>query len=212
VIDLSVDPVEVIDYLASWNPPSIDFLLPLDNHERRPPGKTGTSGLSSTPYGEWLVRAFDRWGEIPDPPSVRTFQSIIQMLCGRDSMVESLGLLPVDLIVVEADGSLEAVDSLRTTYQGATKLGFNIFRDSFDDAASHVAVKARQLGALSLARTCQQCPIVSVCGGGYLPHRWSAGNGFDNPSVYCADLKLIIGHVERALRQQLALISPTTGK
>jgi sulfatase maturation enzyme AslB (radical SAM superfamily) len=34
-----------------------------------------------------------------------------------------------------------------------------------------------------------------TCGGGYLPHRYSAARGFDNPSVWCADLLALFAHV-----------------
>jgi len=33
---------------------------------------------------------------------------------------------------------------------------------------------------------------VRACGGGLYAHRYKSGNGFDNPSVYCADLKVLI--------------------
>jgi radical SAM/SPASM domain FxsB family protein len=203
VVDLNTDPIEVVDYLASWQPPSIDFLLPLDNHDRRPRGKEGERGLDATPYGDWLVQAFGRWCQLPDPPAVRMFHSIIRLLGGGDTLVESLGLLPVDLIVVESDGSIEAVDSLRTTYKGATHLGYNVFDHSFDEAARDVRVRARQLGASSLSAACQRCSLVKVCGGGYLPHRWSAEHGFLNPSVYCSDLQVVIRHIMSSLSAEL---------
>lgn len=47
-----------------------------------------------------------------------------------------------------------------------------------------------------LCATCQSCPIESVCGGGYLPHRYSETNGFNNPSIYCRDIMKIITHMQ----------------
>ena len=35
-----------------------------------------------------------------------------------------------------------------------------------------------------------------ICAGGYLPHRFSRANRFDNPSVYCDDLKTLIGAIQ----------------
>ena len=40
-------------------------------------------------------------------------------------------------------------------------------------------------------------------GGGYLPHRFSEKNGFDNPSVYCYDLWELIQGVQHWTLQQL---------
>jgi len=43
--------------------------------------------------------------------------------------------------------------------------------------------------------TCRQCPEHSACGGGYLPHRYSHSNAFNNPSVWCADIKKLLQHI-----------------
>jgi uncharacterized protein len=202
VVDIETTPIEVLDYLLAFEPPSIDLLLPLDNHDRRPPGKQGAA-IASTPYADWMIEAFDHWLDTPSATSIRYFESIIRMLCGGPTLVESLGLLPVDLVVIEADGEIEAVDSLKGALDGATRLGFNVFDHGFGEPAGHVAVKARQMGALSLCSTCAECELVDVCGGGYLPHRYSRANGFDNPSVYCADLKKLIRHIDSRLRREL---------
>jgi hypothetical protein len=42
--------------------------------------------------------------------------------------------------------------------------------------------------------------VVTSCGGGLYAHRYKTGSGFDNPSVYCADLLKIITHVQDGLR------------
>jgi uncharacterized protein len=76
-----------------------------------------------------------------------------------------------------------------------TKLGLNVHRDEIRDACSVNLVQLYQKGAAGLCGTCQACPVVSVCGGGYLPHRYSSLNGFANPSVYCRDLMKLIIHV-----------------
>lgn len=204
VIDPTTNPEEITDYLLSYNPVGIDYLLPLDNHDRVPPGKEDPE---AAPYGRWLTRAYDRWIERPNTTRIRLFQSIINMICGGASLVESIGLRAVDLIVIESNGEIEAVDSLKTTFQGATHLGFHVDDHSFDEVARHFAVRSRQLGADALCTTCQRCSIVEVCGGGYLPHRYSTARGFDNPSVYCADLQLLIGHIHQSVSSALIPVS-----
>lgn len=206
VIDLDVPPEPSIDYFASWDPPSIDFLLPLNNHTHRPPGKG--LGEPGAPYGEWLVRAFEHAGRMDRPVPIRLFESILRLLVGRTSLVEALGLSPVDLVVVEANGAIEAVDSLKTTFEGATALGLDVFANSFDEAAATAGVRQRQLGAAGLCATCRECDLVNVCGGGYLPTRWSHAGGFDNPSVYCEDLMTIIRHIAHRLASEMGLLEP----
>lgn len=192
VINPEFDPVEIIDYLMQFEPPGFDFLLPYDNYDNRPPLK---DSFDSEVYGNWLVRAFDHWYAKNLKVRIRNFNSILRLLLGGHSLVESLGAGQVTLIVIEANGEMEAVDSLKASFEGATKLGLNVFNNSFDDAAQHFKVRARQLGANGLSEQCRRCAIVNVCGGGYLPNRYSSKNGFDNPSIYCRDLAKLIYHV-----------------
>jgi uncharacterized protein len=191
VIDPDADPSAVTEYLLSFNPPSIDFLFPLHNHDR-PPRRMSAD---ATPYGDWLVASYDYWMSHPNETRIRMFQNIMGLICGQPSLVESLGLTPVDLVVIETNGALESVDCLKTAYEGATVLGFNVFDHTFDAAARHLMVQSRQLGADGLCEQCQACPMVGVCGGGYLPTRYAREGGFDHPSVYCRDLQRIISHI-----------------
>jgi uncharacterized protein len=197
VVDVDADPIEVYRYLAGFNPPSIDFLLPYDNHTRRPRGK---AQFDNTVYADWLLAIFNAWWREKSTIRIREFDNIIRMLMGGRSKVESLGLEPVDIIVVETNGDIEMVDSLKGTYEGATHLGFNVADTSFDEVARHNMVEFRRLGMESLSDTCQSCSLAGVCGGGYLPNRYNAENGFRNPSVYCHDLQKLIGTIQGALR------------
>jgi len=192
VINLAADPSETLEYLSSFHPPGVDFILPYDNHDRLPPGKRD---FESTEYGRWLVELFDYWFDHLPTLRVRLFDSLLRIMVGGSSTVESIGLGPVDLIVVETDGEIEAVDSLKATYDGATRLGLNIDQHSFCDAVRHPAVHSRQIGLSALPEVCKRCDIVRLCGGGYLPNRYSRARQFNNPSVYCRDLELLIRHI-----------------
>ena len=66
-----------------------------------------------------------------------------------------------------------------------------------DMVGQHPGILARQQGLAGLCQTCQECPVVTSCGGGLYTHRYRAGSGFDNPSVYCADLLKLISHISR---------------
>jgi uncharacterized protein len=193
VVDCSTDPIQVFDYLRQFSPRGIDFILPYDNHDRLPPGKA--ENHDATPYGDWMIRLFDHWFHNHSEIRVREFDSIIRQLLDGKSLVESIGTGPVDLIVVETNGDIEAVDSLKASVDGATRLGLTVFANSFDEAAVHQDILSRHIGSSALCETCQNCSIVEVCGGGYLPNRYSVANGFDNPSVYCDDLKKLISHI-----------------
>jgi uncharacterized protein len=204
VVNIKADPVSVIKYLLSFSPPSFDLILPYNNYDNLPEGKE--TDLSATPYGDWLIRCFDYWYKQNSKTRIRYFSSYIRLLFGAPGYVESMGLDPIDLIVVETNGEIEGVDSLKSTYDGATKLGYNIFDHDFDAVATHFAVRSRQLGAKTLCQKCQECGVVNICGGGYIPNRYSSENGFNNSSVYCSDLEKVIRHLHSTVSQDLVNI------
>jgi uncharacterized protein len=200
-VDVANDPVAVHDALTALEPPRIDYLLPHSTWEHPPPGREG----AATPYAEWLLRVFDRWEEQGRRVPVRTFASVLSTLRGGPSLTEALGLAPSDLAVVETDGTFEQVDSLKTAYQGAPATGLDVFRHTFEELALHPGVRARQRGIDGVSAACRACPVVESCGGGLYSHRYSAARGFDNPSVYCADLRVFIdGVAERITQRALA--------
>jgi uncharacterized protein len=206
VIDLRADPAATYEHLVSHEPPVVDFLLPHANWSNPPRGK---SPRTAAPHGEWLIAAFDRWYSAPKPEtSVRLFEGIIRGLLGRPSRVESIGLSPACVVVVETDGSIEQVDALKSAYEGAAATGLDVHRDAFDPALLLPGFAARQVGLAALPETCQRCDVVDVCGGGYYPHRYHQPTGFYNPSVYCDDLTALIRHVQSRVRHDVAAAAP----
>ncbi len=187
-IDVSADPVRTYEALAAFSPPRVDFLLPHANWHMRP-----IAG-----HGQWLAAAFDRWYDGAET-RVRLFEEIIRLLLGGKSTNEMIGLSPVALIVIDTDGSIEQVDTLKSAFPGAPATGMSVFTHSFDDALVHPSIAARQIGIRALAESCLACPVHKVCGGGYFPHRYRPDSGFRNPSVYCADLRYLISHIGRRI-------------
>lgn len=207
VVDPTTDPVELYESLLELRPPALDLLLPHGNWSAPPPHVAATlTDRGRALYGDWLCAVFDRWwrGSRQETGArketrVRLFEECIALLLGLPAGTESLGLAPFDAVVVETDGSIEQVDSLKSVAAGASRTGFDVFQHSFDDALRHPGVAARQAGAAALGARCRACPLVSVCGGGHYAHRYRAGHGFANPSVYCADLQRFIRHVAARL-------------
>jgi uncharacterized protein len=195
-IDIANDPVAVYEALIQLEPPRIDFLLPHATWDDPPPQRVSATDEQ---YADWLIAIFDRWLADGRPVEIRTFDSIISTLNGGDSLTEALGLGPAPLAVIETDGSYEQVDSLKVAFDGAPATGLNVFEHSLDAVAAHPGIAARQQGLAGLCRTCQECPVVTSCGGGLYTHRYRADNGFANPSVYCADLLKLITHISHRL-------------
>jgi uncharacterized protein len=198
-IDVHNDPIATYEELLQFCPPVLDLLLPHANWSTPPPD----SG-----YGEWLIEVFERWYSAPvQETQIRLFAELIQLILGGPGAVESLGLAPATLIVVDTDGTIKQLDSLSSAYPGAADTGLHVLTSSFDDALEHPTTVARQIGADGLSAECRACPVMEICGGGLYPHRYREGEGFRHPSVYCADLKKLITHVTERVVSDLADIS-----
>lgn len=196
-IDLRNDPIKVYDALLDLKPPRIDFLLPHATWETPPP----RSDPNAPEYADWLLAIYDRWKKEKNTVRIRTFDSILTTSRGGESLTEALGTGQTDLVVIETDGTYQQVDSLKTAYAGAPTTGYSIHRDSLDIVANHPGIVARQRGLADLCDTCRKCPVVQSCGGGLYAHRYNSENKFDNPSVYCPDLKKLIIHISRSAVQ-----------
>lgn len=201
-VDPSVEPVSCYEALLRYQPPMVDFLLPHANWSD-PPARVG--GADTTPYGDWLVDVFERWYGAPrQEMGVRLFEDVLALILGGAGRSEQVGLSPVAVVVVETDGAIELVDSLKSTYPGACATGLTVFDGSLDAALELPGVVARQIRQDALSDTCRGCAVHTVCGGGHYAHRYRAGEGFRNPTVYCADMLRLIQHVTRRVTSDLA--------
>lgn len=208
VIDLRNDPMATYEALLAFGPPRVDFLLPHGTWDSPPPGRH--PGEAGTPYADWLIAIFDQWYRAPRT-HVRLFAEIMRLLLGGTSDSEAVGLAPVNFLVVETDGAIEQVDTLKAAFHEAPRTGLHVTRDSFDDALLLPGIAARQMGIRALSAKCQECPIRRVCGGGLYAHRYRPGTGFANPSVYCPDLMRLIGHIRETVQADITQRLRTRG-
>jgi uncharacterized protein len=198
-IDVQNDPVATYEALLKFSPPALDLLLPHANWDCPPPGAG---------YADWLIAVFERWYSAPEEETrIRLFTELIQLVLGNPGAVEGLGLQPSTLLVIETDGSIKQLDSLSSTYPGAAETGLHVTADAFDAALDHPTTVARQIGADALSAQCRACPVLRICGGGLYPHRFRAGLGFRQPSVYCDDLTRLITHVQDRVTRDVSRIS-----
>jgi uncharacterized protein len=195
-VDPATDPVACFETLLAYQPPAVDFLLPHTNWDQPP----------AAPLAEWLITVFDLWFDADRQKTrIRLFESIVDLLLGGASTSEQVGLSPVAVAVIESDGAIEQEDALKSAYPGAGATGLSVLTDPFDAALTHPGIVARQIGLAALADECLACPLHRICGGGHYVHRYRAGEGFRNPSVYCADLRRLITHIHRRVTEGLAL-------
>jgi uncharacterized protein len=194
VVDLTANPLEIYHHWRDIGIQQCDFLLPDATYDN--PSLGLSMDGSSTPYADWLITIFDEWFSREDTRfSIRLFETIINLLFDPNAGNDSLGGTENGVLVIETDGGIEPVDVLKICGDSFTKLGLNVKTHEIRDAFSSELVRLYQKGAAGVCDACRSCPVVKVCGGGYLPHRYSSRNSFENPSVYCRDLMKLITHV-----------------
>ncbi len=201
VINVAADPVQTWRYLASFDPPVVDFLLP---HAHWDNTLTEEQQQRVANHGDWLIAIFDDWyGGYRQDIRIRFFEEIIYRVFGHPGSLESLGLEEVSLVTVGVNGDYEQVDTMKSVFPGAHTMSLSVHQHSLDEVLKHQNVMARQAGISGVSDTCKKCSLVSICGGGYYPHRYSEKNGFNNPSVYCGALTNLITHIQRRIKSDL---------
>lgn len=200
VIDPDTDPRELLAFFAELDPPSLDFLLPDANHCAPPPGRDDDPRR----YERWLIEAFDIWFDDYPTLPIRTFDAILAATAGAPSPTDAFGFGDVSLLCIETDGGYHDLDVLKITTPGRTNLEKNVFTSTVAEVARSPKIQEHRhlLSPAGVATECRSCPVVEVCGGGAVPHRYS-NEGFDNPTVYCAEMLALISHVRDRLHETL---------
>lgn len=200
VIDPRTAPEDLFAFFDEHAPPKLDFLLPDAHHMRQPPGRDAEPDL----YRDWWLRAFDVWFDRYPHMSVRTFEALLDAVAGLPSGTDAFGLGDVSLISIETDGSYHDLDVFKVVGEGATRLSGSVQDTAIADVAASpaLAIHRSLLTKAGLAPACVACPVVDVCGGGSLPHRFGP-DGFNQPSVYCHELLALISHVRQRLAEGL---------
>ena len=212
VMDVRNDPLATFRFLAGFNPPRLDFLFPEGTHDNPPPHVSGESHH----YANWLIPIFDEWFKTRSNVRLRLFENLMDVLLGGRSQTEGTGEGHLNLLTIETDGEIEDVDLMKATYEGGGRF------ISTGDAPTIHSIELQALAEspetlerhrfhtfAGLSKICRQCPALSGCGGGFLPHRWSSSRGFDNPSVYCRDLFELVRHIHGRLAETLLPLSDT---
>jgi uncharacterized protein len=123
-----------------------------------------------------------------------------RIILGGRSEIETLGNSPPHYVFVESDGEIEGLDNLRACGDGMARLNLNVRDSDFEEILQTDGMHRFAIfQGPPVPHGCEACPEKSNCGGGYLPHRYSSANGFDNPSAWCADLLKLFTHLRRRL-------------
>jgi len=201
VIDPFSDPSRVYTFLKGLGTPSVDFLYRDGNHTNLPFGKRS---YESTEYGTWLAELFAVYLADSSPIRVRFLDDIMKIALGGHGVKEGVGQTCYGIAIVETDGTITKNDTLKSAFNGADR--FTEVWTVKSHRISEIANSSEFMEYHELQKAsspqCAACPELSLCGGGMPLHRWKENNGFENPSVYCNDQKLLISNIKRRLSQE----------
>jgi uncharacterized protein len=202
VVDPTSDPDEIYSYFKALEAPSIDFLYRDGNHARLPYGKASAEGAE---YGRWMSAILDRYVSDQNPPRIRLLDDMIKLILGGAGAKEGVGLTDFGIAVIDTDGSVTKNDTLKSTPNGDRFDGrWSVHHDQIEQLVRSPEFLAYHEMQRPSSPVCKACPELGVCGGGMLTHRFGTENGYDNPSVFCSDQKLLIGRMRRRLAVHLS--------
>lgn len=199
VVDPHSDPIEVYRFFKEVATPSVDFLYRDGNHSVLPFGK---ASVRSTEYGEWMCALLDLYLADPNPPRIRVLDDMIKLALGGAARKEGLGVSDYGIVVIDTDGSINKNDTLKSTRSAADTFSarWSVLTDSLSDVVQTREFLSYHEAQRPTSTACVTCPDLAVCGGGMPTHRWRDDNGLDNPSVFCADQRLLIARIRDYLR------------
>ena len=193
-------PQQYVDFFADCGITHYDIMIPDATVDEKPPAIASFyNGL----FDLWLAVNRSR-----PAVNIRIVTDMVTALLGNNSPTEGVGYNPVELCTVLTDGSVEAHDVLRIAGNGFTQTTFNIFDHALDEVRNEPRWQAARDASINLAAKCRACKFMSACGGGYLPHRFSKRNGYDNPSAYCDDLYAMFENMQAVLESHLYVRKP----
>ena len=193
VIQPTVNPRVVYEFLKALGTPSMDFLLQDGNHDRLPPGK---AQFDTTEYGQWLSTLLDVYLADPSAVPIRVFDDTIKLCLGGASQKEGRGNDRYGILVVETSGEIRKNDTLRASFESADQFGnrWNVTTTSISTVLASQEFIAYAGMHVPKSSRCRNCSLLAICGGGMPLYRWSTDCGYDNPSVYCHDHMVFIEH------------------
>jgi uncharacterized protein len=197
VVQPGADPLRTHHHFLELGPQSISYLLPAETHDTVVPIR---ERYGPTPCADFLIPIFDDWWfNSTTEVWVREFRNLARVILGGSSQLETIGSPPLRFAVVDTDGSIHGHDNLRSCEDGLSVTGLNVHDADFAQLPLASPFHGAIMDGLPLPTGCRACPERDTCAGGQLPNRYSKLRGFDNPSVWCADLLALFRHARMRL-------------
>ncbi|EIW19584.1 MULTISPECIES: cyclophane-forming radical SAM/SPASM peptide maturase YhhB [Pelosinus] len=201
VIDPYSNPEQLMEFYNQTQIFNVDLLLPDANYESPPKYREAAPYI----YKNWLIESFDAWFDKYQDLSLRTYENVLKRLLDCNTSTDSFGFGKLDYLTIEVDGSYHTTDILKVAFENASAMGISLENATINQAATHKKVEEYNmlLAKENLPQKCKSCDVGYVCGGGALPHRYSEINSFDNPTIYCNEMRSLINHAKKRLNDEV---------
>lgn len=192
VCNPETSPDELCDYFVNY--------LCVKNFDVLTPNFTfddGRNGLVKS-IADYYIRLFDIWYDTYAAMGIkiRILRSLVKAVIGAHSGIQGIGqnatLATVEIL---PNGAIEPHDVLRIGGNKLVRTECNVFTNELTDVLKEPAWLSAFRAAQNPAPECLTCEYFFACGGGDVMHRYSAERGYDNPTVYCNDMKRMIAHI-----------------
>ncbi|CAL2102582.1 Elp3 domain-containing protein [Tenacibaculum sp. 190130A14a] len=206
VVNINIPVQELYHEVKNLGVERVNLLLPDGHYDQAPLGLNTekANDINYTPYADWFIELYKIWKDDKDRPGIYFFESLVKMVVGVEGIGNQLiGKQTNGVIVLETDGSIEVVDSLRACFEGITRNEINIHTNTIEDLFENETFQIYYKAHDNVCEQCLNCPVYDICGGGFLGHRYSFENGFNNPTMYCKDMVRLISFIQNDIIDSL---------
>jgi uncharacterized protein len=199
VIPLGADGLSVHEQLESFGFESISYILPHVSHDGF---RAIRDRYGETPCADFLLPVLDYWCDAGrGDPEIVLFWQMFRVVLGGRSLFDLFGNRTLPFVFVETDGAMGGLDTLRVDEHGLAETGLDVSRNDFMDIRDASDLHRRVMfDGVPLPTGCAGCRESTTCAGGHLADRYSTARGFDNRSVWCADLLVLFARVREILQ------------
>lgn len=205
VVDFQTEPSRVVQELALFSPPQIDFLQPFLTHDT-----AGENRLRlAMQFGRWMSRAMDAWLREPlyADIKIRVFEDAIRIAVGAPTKTDWFGPRTASYLVVDSNGEYDLLDQLKVIGALSAEvrsLGLSLATGTIQEAADRAEELLSHFKGSDMPRACSGCAYAKACSGSHLTSRYSQSNHFDNSSSYCEGLKMLFERAHDAIQTHRA--------
>ena len=190
VINLDSSAKNTISFLCELKPMQLDLLLPFETYDSLGKNRAEWANRLSS----WLDEAFETWfvNKNFNHTKIRIFEDVLQSSVTNQPKTDWFGVRNISYLVVGTNGDIDVLDHLKVIGQNSINHRStykNIIDDSLETAEFTANGMLDKFQARKMPDGCMGCEWKMKCYGGYLPHRYSSANNFNNPSVACEAIK-----------------------